>query len=256
MPFDFIAALLVCLAPVAIATTAGLWLILLGGFGLPIFVKRMRPSTNTTNKFIYLAVLIISWGGAVILLADFYLWLLDSPSLILLAWDPLLHLTQDYPKATEAFTNWWTDAPLVWTVLAIEGPLVLLVHFGTSAVLKLRGVTEDHGSRATLCATGVMLLMGIITGLLGFGWPLWAMFANLDSLWEHIRLGLHLSPLLLSLCPVNLLLSIGLSVWFIVTGDRRMGPTAEALIAAVIAVAATIAGAIGVVLSILYTRSI
>lgn len=255
MSFNLIAVLLLCLAPLAIATTTGLWLILLGGIGLPMLVRRIQAFTSPVKKIIYHVVLAISWGGAIVLLLDFYLglWLSEYPSVIFLAcWDPFFRLAEDYSRTATAFADWWTEAPLVWTVLAVEGPLVPLAHFGTPAVLKLLGIAEDRSRHVTARITGTMLLVGIVTGLLGFGWAVWIAFTNPDGIGGHMGFGLI--PLLLSLCPVNLLLAIGLPVWLNMAGDHRVETTTGAKIATAIAAAVVIAGTIGAILSVLHIQ--
>jgi hypothetical protein len=243
MPFDPLVALLVICTPLAIAATVGLWLALLGWLGLPIVLEWLRVPDDTSKKVIRVVTSVSSWAGIVAVLVVYYLVLLGGVQ----HFNPWPLLNVDDETASALF-EWWSLAPLVWLILAVEGPLVLLASYGLPFALRLLGEDADHNRRITEIVRNVLLLTGVLIGLAGHGWPIWTAVVEPESLRGHIELGHSLSPLLLSFAPLNLVLIISLPNWLRMANDER------ASIAKGIAAAMIIAGLVGGVLSALYAR--
>jgi hypothetical protein len=243
MPFDPLVALLVICTPLAIAATVGLWLALLGWFGLPVVLEWLRVPNDASKNIIRFVTPVSSWTGIVAVLVVYYLVLLGGVQQI----NPWALLNVDDGTASALF-EWWSSAPLVWLILAVEGPLVLLASHGLPSVLRLLGEDASDSRRITEIVRNVLLLIGVVVGVIGHGWPVWIAIVEPDSLREHIKLGHFLSPLLLSFAPLNLVLVISLPDWLKMANDERAG------VAKGIAVAMIITGVIGGVLSALYTR--
>jgi len=242
MLFSPLAALLVSCTPPAIAATVGLWLALLGWFGLPVVLEWLRVPDDASKKVIRFVTPVSSWAGIVGVLFVYYLGLFGDIRV-----NPWTLLNVDDATATALF-EWWFLAPLVWLILAVEGPLVLLASCGLPSILRLLRGDVSHNRRITEIVRNVLLLIGVLTGLVGHGWPVWTAIVEPASLWEHTKLGHFLSPLLLSFTPLNLVLVVSLPDWLRMANDKRAG------VAKGIAAALIITGLVGGVLSTLYVR--
>lgn len=242
MPVNLVAALLLCLAPLAIAAILGLWLTLLGWLGLPVLLEWLRVPIDAAKRIVRFATPVASWAGIAVVLVVYYPCIFGDTCVF--SW---VFLNLDDSTAG-ALLDWVASPPLVWSVLAVEGPLVLFVQFGLAPVLGLLGRAADHNTRVTGHAVNIVLLIGILTGLVGHGWPIWVAIVEPHSVWEHTKVGHFLSPLLYSFAPVNLVLMICLPGWLKVASDEH------ADIARGIAVAMAIAGLAGGILSALYVR--
>ncbi len=239
MPFSIIAVILAILVPLAIAATFGLWLALLGHFGLPIILKRLRAPDNSVKGPMQLAISVMSWAGIVAMLLVYYLGLSDvnvNPWTLFISNGTTL----------AALHDWWFLTPLVWLALATIGPLVLLVHFGARPIFRLVDENLSGNQRITGIVTYVLLMIGVVVGLVGHGWPVWTAIVAPHRLWESTKLGHFLSPLLLPLGLVNLVLVTCLSGWLRTPDDRR-GAIAKGILIAML-----VAGLVGGVLSTLF----
>jgi len=243
MSFNPFAALLGCLGPPAIAVTFGLWLALLGWLGLPLLLKWLRVPADATRRVVRFVTPVSSWAGSVAALVVYYLGLFGDINV-----NPWTLLNLNDATLTALF-EWWFLIPLVWLVLTVEGLLVLLVYFGLPSALRLLGGAASHNAHyITGRAVNVLLLIGILAGLVGHGWPIWTAIVEPRSLWEHTKVGHFLSPLLCSFAPLNLVLMVCLPGWLKVDSDEHAG------IAKGIVVGVVIAGLVGSILSTLYIR--
>lgn len=232
-------ALLVYISPFTIAAVAGLWLALLSQLGLPSLLQQLRVPTSIAQRVIRFIAPAMSWGGAAAVLAIYYLAFFGATNM-----NPWKIVDIDNTTAN-ALVEWWFLTPLVWSVLAIEGAVTLIIHFGLPAFLEQRGGTVSY-ERITRYTVNTMLIVGILTGLIGIGWPIRTAFVDPESLWGHTKLGHSLSPLLVCFCPMTLVFMACLSNWLKTASNERIKIT-KGIVTAVV-----IASSIGGILSALY----
>jgi hypothetical protein len=250
MPFNLTAILLGLLVPFAISATVGLWLTLWGSTGLSMRSRRQN-SMGISKIVIRTTVVVLAWVGAVAILIDYLLLIFRGHSTIL----SLCLLPSHNSRTAAVLDKWWSAAPVFWHALAIEGPFVLLVQLGLPAILSVTSMKEKRVKRIIRYAEAALLFMGLLTLLLGYGWSVWIASSSPNILWKYTKLGFSSSPILLSLCPLNLALAIGLSIKLAVAGKKPIGMSIGASIALAIAAAMIIALTIGTILSIMFVQS-
>ena len=237
-----VAVLLIALVnPCAIAVTLGLWLMILG-WACTSILDEYPFFASITERLPHRLVPVVSLLGAIGVLVDQWLGIFAGVNILLL---PLALFGTDW-KTSAALIDWWHAPPRTWFILALEAPLVFAAYFGSNLVLTALKVSKHQHGRITAYVVSVLLILGIVTGIVGFGRPIVTAFVDPDGLRESLDVDAYLSPLLASLFPINLVLAIGLSFVLVrASDDKRVGVVGSATIVVLIAVAIIAAWATG-----------
>jgi hypothetical protein len=248
--FAFGVLLLVFLNPCAVAITVGLWLTILG-WSWNSVLGEWPFFACIAQKLPRRVVPMVSLAGAVATLADRLLGLFAGANILLV---PLALLSPSY-KTEAALIDWWHTVPRVWLALAVEGPIVLLVYFGLSLILMVLKICPERRRRIVMWTVSALLVIGVATAFVGFGWPIVTAFLNPDSLYESLDVDHSLSPLLATFCPVDLVLAIGLSVWLVKSDDdQHIGVATSVVVVVLLTCAMVVSLIVGNYLVTLYAR--
>lgn len=235
MRVNLIAGLVVLLAPLAVAAVQGLWLTLLGWLGLPLLLGQLRVSTDSSRRIVRTATPIASLVVVGATLAIYYLgpfpWeLFDVDALI-----------------AGTLLDWVAGPPLIWSVLAVLGPLAVISCLPST--LGLPGGAAQGSRRVAGIVMSTLLLIGLCICLVGHGWPISIAIVDPNGLRDRMRSDHFLSPVLFCFAPLNLVAAVLLPRWLKLPSDKRLR------IAKGIAIAMAVAGVLGGVLSALYIRA-
>jgi hypothetical protein len=249
--FAFAMLLLVVLNPFAVATTVGLWLTLIGWVWNSVLCK-WRFLTPAARKITGRTIVLVSWIAAAGILVNHWLGLLSGFNILLF---PLILLSPSY-KTSAVLTDWWYTVPRVWLALAVEGALVLSTYCELPTILAILKINPDRRRFFMIWTLVALLVIGIITGVIGFALPIGTAFIAPDTLDRSLDLDYFSSLRLIPFCLVNLILAIGLSVWLIkANDDQRLGVRWRAGIGALVLVAVVVAWVAGNYLSTLYAHN-
>jgi len=219
----------------------------------------------------------ISWGGSAVILM-IHLFSLAHETLLSLLVVPypwlLFSWLPDVSSTTATLLFDWTFAPpLALHILAVEAPLVLVAYYGLPTVLGPPRVEVEQYTQVRKSVLTLGLLIGVITGLVGFGWPVYTAVAEPGSwpvgferlayaaivepgAWANdLVLTSHLSPLLIAYMPLNLILIFLLSVWTNKKSNEQARIEWDRRVAVAIAGAVIATGLAGSALTALYMQS-